>query len=173
MCIRDRSTWGQKSLFQDILEPNFKEMMLKPRANAEFEDTYDDILPTEGEVRVVASRNTSCKYYWVGIDVCRKKMALLASDPSNENHSKGFLPCKRLVDAHYRCMTDEQYGYTIEDVPKSAKPFADQFFTCAFKDLKNMQLCRRYFDGIVRTLYREPNTKINDNYQCPMHDQQL
>jgi hypothetical protein len=28
-----------------------------------------------------------------------------------------FLPCKRLVDAHYRCMTEEKYGYSIEDAP--------------------------------------------------------
>jgi len=35
-------------------------------------------------------------------------------------HQYGFLPCKRLVDAHYRCITEDKYGYTIEDAPLKA-----------------------------------------------------
>jgi len=38
------------------------------------------------------------------------------------------LPCKRLVDAHYRCLTEEKYGYNIEEVPEYAKESADKFF---------------------------------------------
>ena len=38
-----------------------------------------------------------------------------------EEKQTSFLPCKRVVDAHYRCMTDEKYGYTMEEVPEFAK----------------------------------------------------
>lgn len=45
-------------------------------------------------------------------------MVQLAGDSSSQFHSLGFLPCKRLVDAHYRCMTDDKFGSTIEEVPE-------------------------------------------------------
>lgn len=45
-------------------------------------------------------------------------MAKIAGDSSSEFHTLGFLPCKRLVDSHYRCMTDEKFGSVIEEVPE-------------------------------------------------------
>ena len=38
-----------------------------------------------------------------------------------KDNSVSFLPCKRLVDAHYRCMTNEKYGYSLEDAPEYTK----------------------------------------------------
>jgi hypothetical protein len=44
-------------------------------------------------------------------------MLELAGNPKSDHHKLGFLPCKRLVDAHYRCMTDNKYGRNLEDSP--------------------------------------------------------
>ena len=38
-----------------------------------------------------------------------------------KDSSTSFLPCKRLVDAHYRCMTSEKYGYSLEESPEYTK----------------------------------------------------
>ncbi len=60
-------------------------------------------------------------------------MLKLSGDPTNPNHQLGFLPCKRIVDAHYRCMTDEKYGYSIDNAPELASESANKFFDCTFK----------------------------------------
>jgi hypothetical protein len=36
-----------------------------------------------------------------------KKIYFYLLDENHPNHKLGFLPCKRLVDAHYRCLTDD------------------------------------------------------------------
>jgi hypothetical protein len=38
---------------------------------------------------------------------------------------------------------------------------AEEFYQCAFKELRPMSYCRKYFDGIIRTLYRDPSNKLN------------
>jgi hypothetical protein len=91
-------------------------------------------------------------------------MLKVAGDPSSEHHDLGFLPCKRLVDAHYRCLTEDKYGYNIEEVPAVAKENADKFFDCAFKKLDSMASCRRFFDGVLRDIYRSKNTRLDDSY---------
>ena len=139
-------------------------MNLIPKKNSLFDDEYTTYVPSEGEVRIVANRNKQCAYYFLGIDQCRKRMLKLAGDPSNENHSLGFLPCKRLVDAHYRCLTEEKYGYTLEEAPEVAKQQSEAFYTCAFKNLLPMSKCRQYFDGVLRSIYRQPENELNDNY---------
>lgn len=139
-------------------------MFVKPKANAEFEDEYDTIVPKEGEVRVVANRNRECQYYYLGIGQCRKKMLKIAGDPASEFNQLGFLPCKRLVDAHYRCLTEDKYGYTTEEIPEEAKKHYDRFMECSFKELRSMQFCRQYFDAVLRELYRQPDTKVKDWY---------
>ena len=82
-------------------------MFVKPKINSEFEDEYYESIPTEGEIRYVTNKNNECVYYFTGIWKCRSKMIKLAGEADNENHKYGFLPCKRLVDAHFRCLTDE------------------------------------------------------------------
>lgn len=40
-------------------------------------------------------------------------MVRFVTKPENSNYSDGFLPCKRIVDANYRCMTDvKNISYT-------------------------------------------------------------
>jgi hypothetical protein len=120
------------------------------------------IIPKEGEIRVVANKNRECQYYFQGLDQCRHKMMRIAGEPNHKFHEAGFLPCKRLVDAHYRCLTDEKYGYTLEEAPEEAREGAHTFMNCAFKQLAPMNFCRRYFDEVLRVLYRSPDTKISD-----------
>ena len=136
--------------------------LLKPKKDAEFDDEYETIIPTEGEVRVVGNKNRECQYYYIGIEQCRKKMLFLAGDPSKKNHELGFLPCKRIVDAHYRCLTDEKYGYTLEDAPDVTKIASHEFFQCTFKNLEPMAHCRRYIDEVLRQIYRQPGSKLTD-----------
>lgn len=47
-------------------------MFLKPKKNAEFEQEFTGYIPKEGEVRLIANRNTACAYYFQGIDQCRR-----------------------------------------------------------------------------------------------------
>ena len=97
-----------------------KEMFLNPVKAGEFDDEVKGFVPSEGEVRYIANKNTQCGYYLQGIEQCRRKIAKI-SDGSPELQQFGFLPCKRLVDAHYRCMTDDKYGNTIEEVPEAGQ----------------------------------------------------
>ncbi len=136
--------------------------VLEKPVEAEFGGVTDIIIPKETEVRVVANRNSECQYYFSGIGHCRDKMLNLAGDEKSEFHKFGFLPCKRLVDAHYRCLTEEKYGYSLEDAPEESKVKANDFINCAFKDLAPMSQCRRYFDEVLRTVIRLPDTKLSD-----------
>lgn len=61
-------------------------------------------------------------------------------------------------------MTEDNYGKTFEEVPEEAKEHADKFMQCAFKDVQHMQLCRKYFDAILRNIYRKPGHSLIDYY---------
>ncbi|KAL4475126.1 hypothetical protein ABPG74_001822 [Tetrahymena malaccensis] len=135
-------------------------MFLNPVKDSEFEDEFKGFVPSEGEVRFVANKNKECGYYLQGVEQCRRKMVQLAGDSSSEFHSLGFLPCKRLVDAHYRCMTDDKFGSTIEEVPEIGLNSAQKFFDCTFQQLKPMQTCRRFFDQVVRDVYRANGSQL-------------
>ena len=37
-------------------------------------------------------------------------MLRIGGSTQSPHHDKGFIPCKLHVDAHYRCMTDDNYG---------------------------------------------------------------
>jgi len=132
--------------------------------DAEFEGTYKTIVPKEGEIRLVANRNKECGYFYVGIEKCRKDALVGAGDENSEKFGRGFLPCKRLVDAHYRCLTESLYGDTLEAAPEEVGTARNDFFQCAFKQLKPMADCRKYFDEVLRTLYRMPSSKLAGSY---------
>ena len=139
----------------------YKPTLERP-VEGEFELTTEPIIPKETEVRVVANRNSECKYYYLGIEQCRTKMLKVAGEPDHKLHGYGFLPCKRLVDAHYRCLTEDKYGYSLEDVPEEGREGAQDFIECAFKKLAPMEFCRGYFDQALRGLIRSPNSKLSD-----------
>ena len=43
-------------------------MFLTPKPNSEFELEFKGYIPKEGEVRLIANKNTACAYYFSGID---------------------------------------------------------------------------------------------------------
>lgn len=45
-------------------------------------------------------------------------MVNLAGDSSSGFHSLGFLPCKKFVDSHFRYMTNNRFGHSIEEMPE-------------------------------------------------------
>ena len=139
----------------------YKPLLEKP-VEGEFELTTEPIIPKEAEVRVVANRNDECRYYYLGIDQCRNKMLRVSGDAGHKFHEYGFLPCKRIVDAHYRCLTEDRYGHALEEIPDEGKEGAQDFINCAFKRLAPMEFCRRYFDEALRGLIRAPNSKLSD-----------
>ena len=139
----------------------YSKVLEKP-VEGEFDDITETIIPREAEVRVVANRNRECKYYYTGIEQCREKMLRLAGDPAHKFHEYGFLPCKRLVDAHYRCLTEEKYGYSLEDVPEEGRKGAEDFIQCAFKEINPLSLCRKFFDETLRGIFRSPGNKLSD-----------
>jgi len=145
------------------MNPTFNPILQEP-VEGEFEGGIKPIIPKEGEIRLVANKNRECQYYYLGIEQCRNKMLRIAGDPSHKFHEYGFLPCKRLVDAHYRCLTDEKYGYSLEDAPEEGKQGTQDFIECAFKRLAPMSFCRRYFDEVLRGIYRSPGNKLIDYY---------
>lgn len=136
----------------------------KLKKNTEFDDVYENIYPTEGEIRLIANRNRECNYYFKGIEQCRKQMLKIAGNAESPNHQYGFLPCKRLVDAHYRCMTEDKYGYTLEEIPEVSKKYSDAFLKCTFQKLHPLPMCQRYIDFAVRSIYRDGKSDLNDNY---------
>lgn len=144
------------------LTPKYHPYFVKAVEDAEFGDTYTAILPKEGEIRLVANRNRECGYYYTGIDHCRTKILKDAAEKGEEGAKHGFLPCKQLVDAHYRCLTDDLYGQGIENAPSVAEAGRTDFMNCAFKHLEPMPFCRRYFDEVLRSIYRMPKTKLTD-----------
>lgn len=125
-------------------------------------DSRKAIIPKEGEIRLIANKNKECKYFFIGIDKCREKIMALAADPASASQVFGFLPCKKLVDAHFKCMTDELYGETVEDAPEEIQGHADRFYDCAFKKLRDLRVCQGDFDAMVRQLYRSPDTLLKD-----------
>jgi len=136
--------------------------ILQKPVDGEFEDTTETVIPKEAEVRVVANRNAECRYYLLGIEQCRDKMLKIAGDEKHQFHQYGFLPCKRLVDAHYRCLTEDKYGYSLEDVPEVGKEDAEEFMKCTFQQLAPVGYCRRYFDESLRKIFRMPDTQLSD-----------
>lgn len=130
------------------------------RENSEFEDELDVFIPTQKEIRVVANRIKQCHYYLLGIQQCRKQVAYSAWSPESPQHEQGFLPCKKIVDAHYRCLSDNLFGNTLEDVPEYAKEDSENFLNCTFKEFRPMFQCSAFFEGVLRKMIRNEGDKM-------------
>ena len=140
----------------------YKPILTNHVEDAEFEKTYKPIVPSEGEIRLVANKNQECAYYYTGLSMCRNRVVKKAGEEDSTEYNQGFLPCKKLVDAHYRCITDDAYGKSLEEAPEEVETARTDFITCTFKALRPMSMCRRYFDEVLRSLYRMPKSKLAD-----------
>ncbi|EGR32856.1 hypothetical protein IMG5_068790 [Ichthyophthirius multifiliis] len=135
--------------------------MLQRLEESEFDDEYKGFIPSQGEIVYIGAKNRECGYYLTGINQCRRRMIKEAGSNDSDNYAMAFLPCKRLVDAHYRCMTNYSHGNTLEEVPEVAQQSAQKFLNCTFNQLNSMLQCRRDFDSIVRDIYRAGNHNLN------------
>jgi len=73
-----------------------------------------------------------------------------------------FLPCKGVIDAMYRCYTQEQYGDEYHKTTPEALPHATMFFNCYFHKYATLTHCMMHFEDSVRAIYRTPETKLID-----------
>ncbi len=122
----------------------------------EFGIAYEGIMPTEAEVRFIGNRKERCFYYMYGLEIC--KYEVLAK------RNTTFLPCKDVMDALWRCTTDNQYGKTMEEAPDYVKPMQKQFYDCFFHKSYGMEVCWTYFANMIRLIYRRPDSKLSKWY---------
>jgi len=122
----------------------------------EFGKSYEGIIPDEAEVRFIGNRRQRCFYYIYGVEVCKHDMLMKKSNT--------FLPCKGIMDAMWRCFTDNKYGTTMEEAPEYVRPWQHKFFDCFFHKSFGMEVCWPLFSNMVRTIYRRPDSKLSKWY---------
>lgn len=139
---------------EDLLNP----LHYKVRKNSkhEFGLEYETIVPSEGEVRLLGNRHTDCRYYSLGLEMCKERI-IQTSHPD-------FTPCKGVIDAMYRCYTENKYGDELHNTIDEAKPHAMKFFDCYFTKKNTMYQCMDHFNDVVRVIYRQPDNKLIDYY---------
>ena len=79
--------------------------------NAEFETDLEIISPTSKEIDFIAMQNMKCNYYYLGLAKCRDSLISgVGQTPYDSKHKFGFLPCKRIEDATWKCMSNKKNG---------------------------------------------------------------
>ena len=144
--------------FYDVEHPEYSPLHWKPRNKSkhEFGIEYEPIIPLEGEVRLLGNRHRQCRYYSLGLELCKQRVIQTNSDT--------FLPCKGVIDAMYRCYTEEKYGESLDKAPEVAFPYAKKFFDCYFFKHSSLNHCMAHFEDSVRSIYRSPDNKLIDYY---------
>jgi len=120
--------------------------------NAEFGKVYEGIIPSEAEVRYLGNRNRRCFYYLYGLETCKYEVL--------RKNGKTFLPCKDVIDALWRCYTDNEYGDTMEEAPEYVKSMQKKFYDCYFHKSLGTPVCLKYFTNMVRLIHRRPDSKL-------------
>ena len=142
--------------FYDSFNRNPLHFKKKKDSKHEFGIEYEDIIPKEGEIRLIGNRVRQCEYYRIGVESCHQEMVL--------NNSDTFLPCKEPIDALWRCYTEDKYGKSIRDAPAEAKPYEKNFYDCLFKPASGTDLCMHHFQDMIRTIYRSDDNELCDWY---------
>ena len=140
--------------FFDVEHSNYNPLHWKPRAKSkhEFGIDYEPIIPKEGEVRLLGNRHSQCRYYSLGLELCKQRVIQTNSDT--------FLSCKGVIDAMYRCYTEDKYGEEYHKSPEVAYPYAKKFFDCYMFKHNALSECMPHFEDSVRAIYRSPDNKI-------------
>lgn len=141
---------------QDAEDVKFDETIYKkrPGSNGEFGIELVKKLPSEDEVRYIANKHKECLYYSMGFDVCKRKMDSI--------NSKNFLACKDVLDAMYRCYTNNKEGTEYHKIRDEAKPYMKEFVQCAFSKNSVTENCFAHFEDSLRVLYRNPKIQFED-----------
>ena len=140
------------------INPEYDPYVYKVRTdvNPEFGPVYEAILPSEAEVRYLGNRRARCYYYMYGLEICKYE-ALRA-------HNMSFLPCKDVLDALWRCYTDDKYGRTLEEAPDYTKVEQKKFLDCYFHRTWSLDICFPLFSNMVRAIYRRPDSQLSKWY---------
>lgn len=127
-----------------------------PNANHDFGVQVMNIVPKEGEIRLLANRHRDCGYYTMGLDICRRRII--------ESAKPSFLPCKEIIDSMYRCYTNDSDVKEYHKVREVAKPYAHSFYDCLFKRENEFDSCMPHFENSIRSIYRSGDHKLVDYY---------
>lgn len=147
---------NKEKLFYDkeLDDPvNFK---LRENSRHEFGLEYDRIIPSEGEVRLLGNRHHDCRYYSIGVEMCKQRIV--------ETNFSSFLPCKNAIDAMYRCYTEDKYGEEYHKTIPEAKPYSNKFFDCYFYKNTSFTSCMKHFEDSIRAIYRTQDNQLIDYY---------
>ncbi len=142
--------------FYDKFNRNPLHFKKKKGAKHEFGLEYENITPSEGEIRLLGNRAGQCQYYKIGVEFCHQEMI--------KNNSETFLPCKEPIDAMWRCYTEDKYGASIRDAPEEAKPYEKNFYDCLFKPASGTDMCMEDFHDMIRSVYRSDENELCDWY---------
>jgi hypothetical protein len=75
-----------------------------------------------------------------------------------------YTPCKEVIDAMYRCYTEDKYGNEYDKTTEPAKPYMNKFFDCYFYKPNSLTECMVHFEDSVRAIYRSPDNTLIDYY---------
>jgi hypothetical protein len=81
-----------------------------------------------------------------------------------QSNHHDYTPCKAVLDAMYRCYTENKYGDEYHKTTEEAKPYANRFFDCYFFKTTSLTECMVHFEDSVRAIYRSEDNKLTDYY---------
>ncbi len=139
-------------------------LLKKPKKDAKFEGEYEMVLPTEDEMKFIKFTNDECFYYLVGLEKCRKAIYQNFKSNPETDESQGYLPCLETAQSYYQCTTHGKFGEKLEEMAEEAKPFFKNFTSCLFNDFRNIHMCRKYFDDVLRFYYRSEDSPFKNIY---------
>jgi hypothetical protein len=142
--------------FADVETEDTINYKLRDSSKHEFGLDYMKIVPSEGEVRLLGNRHRDCRYYSLGVEMCKQRII--------QTNFSDFTPCKSVVDAMYRCYTEDKYGEEYHKTTEEAKPYAKKFFDCYFKKSTSLSGCMVHFEDSVRAIYRSKDNTLIDYY---------
>ncbi len=147
---------NNENKFHDVVNDDPVNFKLRDKSTHEFGLEYMSIVPSEGEVRLLGNRHRDCRYFSIGVELCKQRVV-------QSNHSD-FTPCKNAIDAMYRCYTEDKYGDEYHKTTEEAKPYAKKFFDCYFLKPNSFTNCMKHFEDSIRAIYRSPDNKLIDYY---------
>ena len=140
-------------------------MILKtPKNDSLLEKQFKYSYPSNDEIYFVAKTQEECYYYLTGLDVCRNKTLEKQIKINPDVPTTDFTQCKDVYDAYYRCTTHEKFGRTLNESNEEVRPYLKNFASCIFKDNIHIGFCRKYFDDVLRSYFRQPDSPLKSVY---------
>lgn len=150
------SALNNEKKFHDLEKDDPINYKLRPNSSNEFGLEYIQIVPQEGEIRLLGNRHNDCRYYSLGLEMCKQRVL--------QSNYHNYTPCKNAIDAMYRCYTEDKYGDEYHKTIDEAKPYANKFFDCYFFGPNSLTHCMKHFEDSIRAIYRSQNNKLTDYY---------